>query len=255
MFERPVDLHRRPDAGSPHPVENGVRRQRPDTPAQRLQHRAVVGRLHRSSVRPPPLCCNIPLLFSLPLVGRDQGWGSHCGRHQTPTPSPSPQGGEEEGDDMTSRARPERDRCFFPPPCGERSRVAVAAAVQSGDMGGLLRERELHLVAIDFAGPEPRRRQLRMVRGVRIGRARSRSLRGPLLAGSASPCAHDDDRLRLPPASPAQNSSAEKTRSNGLPPHPTLPAVRQAILELIARPPPQRCPPDCRKWMCSEKAG
>jgi hypothetical protein len=26
-----------------------------------------------------------------------------------------------------------------------------------------------------------------------------------------------------------------------------LPAVRQAILELIARPPPQRCP-HCRKW-------
>jgi hypothetical protein len=31
-----------------------------------------------------------------------------------------------------------------------------------------------------------------------------------------------------------------------------LPAVRQAILELIARPPPQRCP-RCRKWICSEK--
>src|ERR1700730_1023258 len=29
-------------------------------------------------------------------------------------------------------------------------------------------------------------------------------------------------------------------------------AVRQAILELIARPPPQRCP-RCRKWICSEK--
>ena len=43
-----------------------------------------------------------------------------------------------------------------------------------------------------------------------------------------------------------------KKRSNGPPPHPTLPAVRQAILERIARPPPQRCP-HCRKWMCSEK--
>jgi hypothetical protein len=31
-----------------------------------------------------------------------------------------------------------------------------------------------------------------------------------------------------------------------------LPAVREAILELIARPPPQRCP-HCRKWICSEK--
>jgi hypothetical protein len=32
----------------------------------------------------------------------------------------------------------------------------------------------------------------------------------------------------------------------------TLPAVRQAIVELIARLPPQRCP-HCRKWICSEK--
>jgi len=31
-----------------------------------------------------------------------------------------------------------------------------------------------------------------------------------------------------------------------------LPAVRQAILELIARPPQQRCA-RCRKWICSEK--
>jgi SRSO17 transposase len=30
---------------------------------------------------------------------------------------------------------------------------------------------------------------------------------------------------------------------------PTLPAVRQAILELIVRPPPQRCP-HCRKRIC-----
>jgi hypothetical protein len=30
-----------------------------------------------------------------------------------------------------------------------------------------------------------------------------------------------------------------------------LPAVRHAILELIARLPPQRCP-HCRKWMCNE---
>jgi len=43
-----------------------------------------------------------------------------------------------------------------------------------------------------------------------------------------------------------------KKRINGLPPRPTLPAVREAILELIARPPPQRCP-HCRKWICSEK--
>ena len=41
-------------------------------------------------------------------------------------------------------------------------------------------------------------------------RTRSRPLRGPILAGPASSCAHDDDRLRLPPVSPAQNSEAEK---------------------------------------------
>jgi hypothetical protein len=41
-------------------------------------------------------------------------------------------------------------------------------------------------------------------------------------------------------------------RINGPPPPPTLPAVRQAILELIARPPPQRCP-HCRKWIGTER--
>jgi hypothetical protein len=54
----------------------------------------------------------------------------------------------------------------------------------------------------------------------------------------------------FPPASPAQSGKAEK--NHGPPPQPTLPAVRQAILELIARPPPQRCP-RCRKSLCSEK--
>src|SRR5437763_12005736 len=44
-------------------------------------------------------------------------------------------------------------------------------------------------------------------------RTRSRSLRGPILAGPASSCAHDDDRLRFPPASPAQNSTAGKKES------------------------------------------
>jgi SRSO17 transposase len=43
-----------------------------------------------------------------------------------------------------------------------------------------------------------------------------------------------------------------KKRINGPPPQPTLPAARQAIVELVARPPPQRCP-YCRKWICSAK--
>src|SRR5204863_7721227 len=46
-------------------------------------------------------------------------------------------------------------------------------------------------------------------------RTRSRSLRGPILAGPASSCAHDDDRLRFPPASPARNSKAGKKESTG----------------------------------------
>src|SRR5262249_15563740 len=35
--------------------------------------------------------------------------------------------------------------------------------------------------------------------------------------------AYDDDRLRLPPASPARNSKAGKKEINGPPPQPTLP--------------------------------
>src|SRR5882757_5100235 len=84
------------------------------------------------------------------------------------------------------------------------------------------------------------------------GRTRSRSLRGTILARPSPPCAHDDDRVRLPPASPPCNCKAGKKESNGPPPQPTLPAVRHAILELIARPPPQRCP-HCRKWICNEQ--
>jgi hypothetical protein len=38
---------------------------------------------------------------------------------------------------------------------------------------------------------------------------------GSILAGSASSCAHDDDRLRLPPASPARNSKTGKKESTG----------------------------------------
>src|ERR1019366_671867 len=71
---------------------------------------------------------------------------------------------------------------------------------------------------------------------------RSRSLRGTILARTPSSCAHDHDRLRVPPASSPRTSGAEKKRINGPPPQPTLPAVRHAIVELILQPPPQRCP-------------
>src|SRR2546423_15109870 len=43
----------------------------------------------------------------------------------------------------------------------------------------------------------------------------TRSLRGPILAGPASSCDHDDDRLRFPPAPPAPNSKAGKKESTG----------------------------------------
>jgi SRSO17 transposase len=41
-------------------------------------------------------------------------------------------------------------------------------------------------------------------------RTRSRSLRGPIMARPSPSCAHDDDRLRLPPASPPSSNRAEK---------------------------------------------
>ena len=47
-------------------------------------------------------------------------------------------------------------------------------------------------------------------------------------------------------------TARRKKKISGPPPQPTLPAVRHAILALLARPPPQRCP-HCRKWICSER--
>src|SRR5882757_2167862 len=46
-------------------------------------------------------------------------------------------------------------------------------------------------------------------------RTRSRSLRGTILAGPSPSCAHDDDRICLPPASPPFNSKAGKKESTG----------------------------------------
>ena len=73
-------------------------------------------------------------------------------------------------------------------------------------------------------------------------------LRREVLAGSSSSRAHDDDRLRLPPASPPHKSEAGKKEFNGPPPQPTLPAVRHAIVRLIIQPNPRRCP-HCRTWL------
>src|SRR5262245_41344748 len=46
-------------------------------------------------------------------------------------------------------------------------------------------------------------------------RTRSGSLRGTIMARPSSSCSHDDDRLRLPPASPPSSNSAEKKESTG----------------------------------------
>ena len=45
-------------------------------------------------------------------------------------------------------------------------------------------------------------------------------------------------------------TARRKKGIDGPPPKPTLPTVRRAILELIVRPLPQRCP-RCRKWICN----
>src|SRR6267154_5033258 len=42
---------------------------------------------------------------------------------------------------------------------------------------------------------------------------RARSLRGTILARPPPSCAHDHDRLRIPPASPSRTSGAEKKES------------------------------------------
>src|SRR4029434_10029254 len=47
------------------------------------------------------------------------------------------------------------------------------------------------------------------------GRTRSRLLRGPIMARPAPTCLDDDDRLRLPPVSPAKDSKAGKKESTG----------------------------------------
>ena len=41
---------------------------------------------------------------------------------------------------------------------------------------------------------------------------------------------------------PPQSSGTEKKGISGPPPQPSMPAIRQAILDLFARPPPRQCP-------------
>ena len=73
------------------------------------------------------------------------------------------------------------------------------------------------------------------------GGTRPRSLRGQILDRATPTRLDDHDRLRLPPIPPPQSSGTEK-KVGGPPPQPSMPAIRQAILDLFARPPPKRCP-------------
>ena len=75
---------------------------------------------------------------------------------------------------------------------------------------------------------------------------------GKVLARPSSSCADGDDCLRVPPTSPAHKSEAGKKEINGPPPQPTLPAVRHAIVDLIMRSGPPRCP-YCRSCISAEK--
>src|ERR1700738_3678274 len=50
---------------------------------------------------------------------------------------------------------------------------------------------------------------------LRAAHQQMKELRGTVLARPSPSCAHDDDRLRLPPASPAGNSKAGKKESTG----------------------------------------
>ena len=47
-------------------------------------------------------------------------------------------------------------------------------------------------------------------------------------------------------------TARREKRIDGPPPQPSLPAVRQAILELFAQSPPLRRCPHCRKWICNK---
>src|SRR3984957_18817866 len=47
----------------------------------------------------------------------------------------------------------------------------------------------------------------------------------------------------MPSSNPAASKQRDgKKRISGPPPQPSMPAIRQAILDLFARPPPRRCP-------------
>ncbi len=68
---------------------------------------------------------------------------------------------------------------------------------------------------------------------------------GQILDRITPTCLDDDDSLRLPPVPPPQGSGTEK-RVGEPPPQPSMPAIRQAILDRFTRPPIRQCP-HCEK--------
>ncbi|KON63601.1 hypothetical protein KOEU_29300 [Komagataeibacter europaeus] len=68
-----------------------------------------------------------------------------------------------------------------------------------------------------------------------------RSLRGAIMDRPAPTRTDVHDGLRLSPVPAPHGGRAEK-RGTGPPPQPGLPAIRQAILDRILRPPTEQCP-------------
>src|SRR3954453_10412911 len=118
-------------------------------------------------------------------------------------------------------------------PCGHSRRTTTANQGQgpatSARRGGLAhrrtqdvgREEILSRQPVGEDGPAHLGGHHRGAMDLRAGsptterRTRSRSLRGTILARPSPSCAHDDDRIYLPPASPPLNSKAGKKQSTG----------------------------------------
>src|SRR5262245_44402382 len=110
-------------------------------------------------------------------------------------------------------------------------------------------DRRAKILCVELAGqcePQKTRRYDQSQVGLRAGAsaaqggAWSRPLRRSILDRVTPTRTDGHDRLRLPPISPSQSSGAGKKRVGGPPPQPSMPAIRQAILDLFATPPPKR---------------
>src|ERR1700749_5120536 len=113
-------------------------------------------------------------------------------------------------------------------------------------------DRRAKILCVELAGqcePQKIRRYDQIQVGLRAGAsaaqggAWSRPFRRSILDRVTPTRTDGHDRLRLPP-----KSRGGKKRVGGPPPQPSMPAVRQAILDLFATPPPKRCP-HCEKLL------